>query len=263
MISYYSIVQYVPDIVRGESINVGVVTFGSSEVFVRSVFVDPSPRSRAFGLSATMIKAIEGKFSRFKSKDLLEASKSWFNSIRVTEPRASIKDSANLLLSVVKNFLPDERMALPSRMTRDEMKSIAVASLKTSVGRTVNRAASKMISLNASSSVVGGRDSHLFDVGLTNGKPLFGANLISFDGSNPRQLSRFIDASAWTISDIRQVDKEVDLSILVSEASPEHELTAKRAKVMFIDLGAKVVPVADATSWADNIAAMLSKHLQP
>ena len=175
MISYYSIVQYVPDIVRGESINVGVVTFGSSEAYVRSVFVDPSPRSRAFGLNASTINAIAGKFLRFKSKDLLEASKSWFNSIRVTEPRASTKDSANLLLSVVKNFLPDERMALPSRMTRDEMLSIAVSSLKKSVGRTVSRAAAKMISSNASSGVEGGRDSHLFDVGLSNGRPLFGS----------------------------------------------------------------------------------------
>ncbi len=261
MISYYSIVQYVPDIVRGESINVGVITFSSTDDYVRSVFVDPSPRSRAFGLNATMIKAISGKFTRFKSKDLQEASKSWFNSIRVTEPRASVKDSANLLLSIVKNFLPDERMTLPSRMTRDEMLSITVASLKKSVGRIVSRAASKMISSNASSGVDGSRDSHLFDVGLSNGKPLFGANVISFDGSNPRQLSRFIDASAWTISDIRQVDKSVDLSILVSEATPEHESTAKRARILFADLGAKVIPVAEASTWADGIATMLSEHL--
>ncbi len=40
MASFYSVVQYVPDAVRDERINIGVLTFGDGRV--RHLFVDAS-----------------------------------------------------------------------------------------------------------------------------------------------------------------------------------------------------------------------------
>ena len=107
MPSHYSIVQYVPDPITDERINVGVIVTGDGGG-VRVRFLSHWQRARQFGLSdvsfiqefARAIEMRQGELdlsqTQWSEPVLRRLSSEWVRSIQFTEPRASLKDVDSL-----------------------------------------------------------------------------------------------------------------------------------------------------------------------
>lgn len=119
MASKYSIVQYVPNPIADERINIGVVAFNENEVRVR--FLKNWERVRHFGredisflkdFSLRMSKAAESglifpgdnREASYQER-LNQLTRNWLNSIQFTQPRGSLEDVDSLLEDIVANYL--------------------------------------------------------------------------------------------------------------------------------------------------------------
>lgn len=119
MPSTYSIIQYVPNPLADERINIGVLAFDNREV--RVYFVRNWERVRYFsGQNTSSIKDFAARMRKSaksgllfpgdennelsKSERLERVAKSWMNSIQFTEPRGSLKDLERVFEDAIKSF---------------------------------------------------------------------------------------------------------------------------------------------------------------
>jgi hypothetical protein len=120
MASWYSIIQYVPDPIADERINVGVLVFDDN--LARVQFLQDWKRVKDFGggdigflrdFEKEMNKAVaEGLLfpgDRPNDKPRVErvqkVAQGWMNSIQFTEPHGSLKPIDKLFQDVVKKYL--------------------------------------------------------------------------------------------------------------------------------------------------------------
>lgn len=120
MVSRYSIIQYVPNPIADERINIGVVAFSDHEVRVQ--FLVNWERVRNFGMKnidslkdfAERMKETASRGLVFpgdeeseipKHERLTKIARGWMNSIQFTEPRPSLAHVDKLLHNIVEDFL--------------------------------------------------------------------------------------------------------------------------------------------------------------
>jgi hypothetical protein len=120
MVSRYSIIQYVPNPIADERINIGVVAFTDHEVRVQ--FLANWKRVRNFGMEnidflkdfAERMKETASRGLVFpgdeeseipKHERLTKIARGWMNSIQFTEPRPSLAHVDKLLHDIVEDFL--------------------------------------------------------------------------------------------------------------------------------------------------------------
>jgi Protein of unknown function (DUF3037) len=123
VVSGYSVIQYVPNPIANERINVGVLAFDEETVKVH--FLSHWDRVRAFGaienidflkeFARRMEAAVEdgllfpgdapGEISRYDR--LLKVARGWINSIQFTEPHGSLEAVDSLLEDCIKTYLLD------------------------------------------------------------------------------------------------------------------------------------------------------------
>ncbi|MBW4622363.1 MAG: DUF3037 domain-containing protein [Cyanosarcina radialis HA8281-LM2] len=123
--SKYSVIQYVPNPVANERINIGVLTFNEHEVRVQ--FLKNWERVRQFGTEdIEFIQNFEHQMSQAVAAGLMlpgdnrdepfperlnRLTRDWLNSIQFTLPRGSLEDVENLLQDIISTYLtePDTR----------------------------------------------------------------------------------------------------------------------------------------------------------
>jgi hypothetical protein len=127
MASYYSIIQYVPNPIANERINVGVLTFDEEELKVK--FLKNWKRVENFCMGdITFLRDFESQMQKAVSQGLLfpgdslldqprqerlqRVSENWMNSIQFTEPNFSLKPVDKLLEDSIKKYLIEP---VPSR----------------------------------------------------------------------------------------------------------------------------------------------------
>ena len=185
MPSHYSIVQYVPDPISDERINVGVIVTGDSGV-VRVRFLSHWQRVRQFGLSdvsflrefARAIEMRQGELdlsqTQWTEPVLRRLSSEWMRSIQFTEPRASLKDVDSLFEEIVVRFLRDVGPAAVSYRRRREARDLTARAVKEALRHRFGYAAGSLVktrfALRGASNAA-----HHFDVVAANGHALFAA----------------------------------------------------------------------------------------
>jgi len=121
MASFFTVVQYVPDPVADERVNVGVIVFGQDKL--RAQFVHNWARVQRFGgerdlsylrdfsrdvlheATGTLpIESVTGARA-FVTEQLQRMAREWTDSIRFTEPRPSLQDPDALLNDMTKRML--------------------------------------------------------------------------------------------------------------------------------------------------------------
>jgi hypothetical protein len=142
MASYYSIIQYVPNPLANERINMGVLIFDEKEIKVK--FLKNWKRVKFFGTGdITFLRDFESQMQEAVSQGLLfpgdslldqprqerlqRVSESWMNSIQFTEPNFSLKSLDNLLEDSITKYLiepvPSEVLyKLPGSQKRSQSK---------------------------------------------------------------------------------------------------------------------------------------------
>src|SRR5262245_43933440 len=126
MPAYYALIQYTPDPVIDERINIGVVVFGDG--WVRFRFLQNWTRARQFGANITSLKAFAHQAQKLNEAMIREAANRWRNSIQFTKPAGSLLEPEALLEDVAKRFLIDPTPAGKKNRTRRD--AIVLARLR-------------------------------------------------------------------------------------------------------------------------------------
>ncbi len=250
----YSVVQYVPDAVRGEAVNIGVVSFDQDAV--ESVFLQHWQRVTAFSSqNISFFRELAGEARRWDVATVQRLAQSWTGSVRLTAPQASLLDRHELLTDAAARYLVDIASAQRGYRSRETV----VQMLKTEVRqRLVDRlgAYGRLLLRGKDYQVHGRHMAYYFDVSVGNGHPLFAGQGISFEAPSGPKLNREISATAWLVEDVKR--EYPDLPIGVITLPPKHDQPFyDKALRTLKDVGAEVVPEHELTKWADRMVALV------
>lgn len=272
MPSNYTVIQYVPDPVSGERVNVGVIAF--SEVRILSKFLDKWGRVSRFaeqeiGFLQDFADDIRNMTSdqlepeqlvgegRLKEQQLREMVDSWMNSIQFTEFKASLLPVDELLEEAAQRYLREPKIQERARGRRTAAK-LAAASVQAALEEEIGEVARELTKRNA---LLRGRvEEHKLDVVVQNGQPFFGAHGLSFEVRESLQLDRLVDSTAWSIDDIRQRDDEIPLAVFALPPKGDSEAFA-RAGHIFEELGAPLIAEGGLQDWVVDQAPLITARL--
>ncbi|MEM6435728.1 MAG: DUF3037 domain-containing protein [Cyanobacteria bacterium P01_D01_bin.115] len=266
MVSRYSVIQYVPNPISGERINVGVLAFDDEKVQVR--FLSSWDRVRCFGqredvsmlrdFSRQMAEAAESGFlfpgdmpgETPKHERLLAVAHGWMNSIQFTEPRGSLEAVDHLLEGMAQTYLLDIEHP-PKPRDRQFAARIATNHVRNLLKRQFGADAAKEL-LRKNYELPGNHKNHKFDVTVANGKPFFAAHGISFEVQTSEAV---MDALAWMIVDVKESSPELPLAVVTlpptQEMSDHRRLMKLYQKTThtYEDLGAQVLVEEQVDPW--------------
>lgn len=267
MVSRYSIVQYVPNPIADERINIGVLAFDDNRVCVR--FLSNWERVKRFGMED--IHFLKDFASRMedaaanellcpgdspnetpKQERLIRVAQNWFNSIHLTEPRGSLDDVESLLADIADTCLFE-----PPKEPKPRDRAFAVQVTRRKFRNILGDRAKDLLKKNYSLS--GDFEEHEFDVVVANGKPYFAAQGISFEVRVRADIQKSI---AWMISDVKKHQPDFPLAIVTLPPNPKYpahkklERNYQKVTSMYSKLGADILT-------EDNIEPWVKDHLKP
>ncbi|MCC3411702.1 MULTISPECIES: DUF3037 domain-containing protein [unclassified Microcoleus] len=264
MASKYSIVQYVPNPIANERINIGVVAFNEEQVRVQ--FLTNWERVRHFGMEdVTFLKEFAQRMSQAADCGLIfpgdnpnapyqerlnKIAQDWLNSIQWTEPRGSLADVDSLLEDIASNFLVDLNSQKPHRRDRQDAARLTTSKFRNVFQKYVKNDAKEL--LKTSYSVQGSRDSHKFDAVVANGQPYLAAHGVSFEVKIPEHLQKSL---FWMITDVKQCQPNFPIAIMAlppkkdADNYQESQQNYQQATSTYSELGAKVLQEEDVESW--------------
>lgn len=284
MASRYSVIQYVPDPIADERINIGVVAFNNNAIRVR--FVSNWERVRRFGLKDIEFlkdfahhmknEAEEGilfpcdKFNGLSSQERIsKITQGWINSIQITEPRASLDTVDELLEDIANTYLREQNPELePKVRVRDRQAAAKIVRSKTRevLKREFGDKAKEL--LRKDYEIHGSKTNNKFDVVVANGRPYFAAHGLSFEVDIPDTLK---DAVLWRISDIKSCQPNFPLAIFVlpPKVGQHHykqiEYTYQKTISTYKAMGADIVQENDVEPWVKyqitNVTGQLRERL--
>jgi hypothetical protein len=277
MASRYSIVQYVPNPIADERINIGVVTFDDNDVRVQ--FLNNWSRVQAFGREDIHFLRDFAKRMNFaasegllfpgdepdgtpKHERLKKIAQGWINSIQFTEPRGSLKNVESLLEDIAQTYLVNVVPTKTKRNRQDAAKITTSIIRKTLISYDDKPALKEM--LKNDFSVKGSHKEHKFDAVVANGQPYFAAHGISFEVHIPESLQ---DSISWMILDVKESDPKLPIGIVALPPKQEWQDYEKLNKVYqttistYRSLGAEVLQENEVQPWAsqtiDKLVAMV------
>jgi Protein of unknown function (DUF3037) len=206
MTSRYSVIQYIPNLIADERINIGVLVFDDETVRVH--FLSRWDRVRCFGISEdiSFLKDFAHRMKQSvengllfpgdkpdglpKHERLIEVSKSWANSIQITEPCGSLENVDALLDDVVQNYLFEPLPKKVKLRDRQAAGQIATSHIKKLLKQRYGDERAKELLRTDYALMGGSKMEHKFDVTVANGSPFFAAHGISFEIQTPEQASQ-------------------------------------------------------------------------
>lgn len=216
--SYYSIVRYVPDIIRDEGVNIGVIletgTNGDRQVihsftesFHRAAKIDPFLNAvvleRTIGHTINQLK----ETSETLSLDQL-AERHSGGKVQLTQPRLTLIESLEEeLRELYEQFVWEEREARRQGVTDVKLRQKVVRALFHVEGLTPEK-----IKVNNKSEPVrveGSKFNHTFDMSVQlNGRPDF-IRLLSFDVEHHQEKLESAKALVFDASDILETQRHI------------------------------------------------------
>ncbi|CAD5925715.1 hypothetical protein PCC9214_00954 [Planktothrix tepida] len=260
MVSRYSIIQYVPNPIANERINIGVVAFSDQEVRVQ--FLSNWERVRNFGMEnidfltnfAARMKETASRGLMFpgdeeseipKHERLTEIVRGWRNSIQFTEPHPSLADVDKLLHDIVEDFLVDPHNSLINRdksykdiainssipslyksklRDRQQAARVATSSVKEAFKNWLGQENQEQFKtlIKQKYELYGKREKFKFDVAVANGNPYLLAQGLSFE-INPPENS--LQALSWSIENVKKCNQDLPIAVITlppKEDSPDY-----------------------------------------
>ncbi len=266
MVSRYSIIQYVPNPIADERINIGVVAF--NEDAVRTHFLSNWERVRYFGMEDTeFLKNFAHRIQKAAESGLLfpgdehntipsherlsKIAKGWMNSIQLTEPRGSLDTLDSLLEDLVNTYLYEPLVELKPK-TRDRQAAATLVRSKTREVLKKQFGDKAKDLLKSDYEIPGSSTNNKFDVVVANGKPYFAAHGISFEVLVPDYVKESV---LWRISDVKRLKSDFALAIVALPPKEEtsnyqqHENAYRQIIKTYKELGADVVDENEIEPW--------------
>jgi hypothetical protein len=274
MASRYSIIQYVPNPIANERINIGVIVF--DEEVVKVHFLRSWERINSFGKEDTKFLRDFAKRMDESSKNgllfpnddpnsgqsrverLRNVSQEWINSIQFTPPRGSIESIDNVFDYTIKAFLVDETPVQRNMRDRQAAKKIVATSVRDVLKQRLGKRASEFLKKDAQAIVKGLSDSHKFDVSVANGRPYLAAHGVSFEVLTHKET---LDALSWWIKDVKELNRSFPLAVVTLPPKAEFPNYSQlreaydNTRITYNKLGATVLEEKDVSAWTNQILA--------
>ena len=266
MVTHYTVVQYFPNPLSGERVNIGVIALGDGQISAR--FVDDWRRIHSFGggddigfirdFARRVEVAASGEQdlpslvtdARLDEDRLKKIIGTWMHSIQFSELRASLTGHRETLDQMAPIFLRRRRHVARGR-TRTSAAALVAHSVFVELDELTQRA-HQLVKRNYP--VKGLHEQHAFDVVVANGRPLLAAHGLSFEVSDSRLLDLEVDATAFAISDVHARHRDFPLAVLTLPPHNKSKLFDK-AQSLFHALKADVVESEDEINrWAKRTA---------
>ena len=259
MATYYSVVQYVPDAVLGERVNIGVVVFGAGRTLTH--FLGNWQRVREFATADVVAELREfgRQAKRMTEATIRAAAERWHHSVRLTPPAGSLLPDDALLYDAASRFLVDPpRIGAAGYKVKSDVAKLARTRVR---GALIDRlGASGGILLKDDYAVPGHYGTHPFDLAVANGRPYYAAEAVSFENPDPKRIDRNIGAAAFAIQDVRRGSAYATLPLAVVVAPPKGGDVDRYegALAAFRENGAEVVRLDQLDAWAGQVADLVA-----
>ncbi len=281
MTAHFSVVQYVPDPIADERMNIGVIALGDDGVRCR--FLRDWERVERFGgkdIGFLKEFAYSVEQTMLDQNRLLPAAppldlavlgrmaSGWINSIQLTPPRGSVLDGEALLASVVGDFLKEHTPTTREARNRRTIAIEAELAFSDALVRRFGTPAARDL-VTRDYRYTGRRDGHDFDVAVRNGEVFLGAYAISFELATTAYLHDRVKITAWDLSDVRAADPDLELAVIASSPEVDHrqyavakEFYAQTERIC-TDYGASLIPRQDLFKIAAEVAERVPEAAIP
>lgn len=272
MASQYSVIQYVPNPIADERINIGVLAF--NDQVVRVHFLQNWKRVKQFGNEDVSFlrdfadrmeesAARSGFFLEECSKDtpkhqqIIKVARGWMNSIQFTEPCGSLLDVDGLLEDAAETYLVDTLTQKLSLRDRQVASKITNSTVKTVLKARKGEQAQDYLK----TSLAGKHDGHKLDAVVANGKPYLAVHGLSFEVHSPKSV---LDALSWAIIDVKSSYEGLPFGVLTllpkNNAEDFSELMSAydRAARKYSDWGAVILKEDELEGWTNQTLAQLN-----
>jgi Protein of unknown function (DUF3037) len=258
----FAVLQYVPDPVRQESVNVGVIVAapGASTAEVRILKTQDTARLKWLGFKDDVgfLHDVADDLARPTvangvtiSDVLTTAHQQWAGTIRVTELRAALHDDPRDLCEE----LYGRYVANPRTRRRPAYRDRRAARRKVT---TALRGQLPREAVKPQVKVPGHYEAHPFDLGLYNGHLLHAIAAFSFEAPDRETLQTEVAACAWAITDVRAHSPYLPITVVTigSGSRVDH------AERMYGGLGARLIREGHIDEWARGVASELEPVLK-
>lgn len=288
--AFYSIVQFVPDPIADERVNIGVIVFSNGRVLSRFLHrwdrvkrfaqadigyvqefsrwigdaVNPSP-SGHLPLSLPGVPVSGGP----NEETIRRIATEWSSSIQLTPPQPSLEDPQTLLDRLARSHLIEPQSA-PGQQTfrdRQDAASLTLKNIRDAVARELGAtAAYKLVRRDYP---VGGRvmPDVKIDVAVANGHIYSLSQALSFETHDMRELERQTQHAIYTLKDISDIRKDIRLDVVVLPPQPG-QFNYQQARERFAalprmcsEIGAGLVTDQSLPDWARSVAVLAAESL--
>jgi hypothetical protein len=265
MPSNYTIIQYCPDPVGDERLNIGVIAWDAGGAHVE--FVETWERARSFGgrnvaflrdfaqsMQSRLSEEMELLVDELTDGLVEQLIGDVAHSVQLTPARGDSEDAQKLVSSLASRFLYSPPPRAKKARDRRTAAGHAYRAIKAAVSGQAPDAAKPRVLFHRN--LAGKFGDHQFDVILANGRPLAAADALSFEIRSKGLLQREVDATAWALDDVRRLHQDMPLAVFVlPPTNTETEKVFRSAAKIFKGLGAKMTDSESAMArWATHQA---------
>jgi hypothetical protein len=288
MPAYYTVVQYVPDPIADERVNVGVIVFADGQL--RSRFLADWRRVSRFAQedigyvrefadwvgdaavqsAAGPVTAVLPGFAepfRADEQTIRRIAEEWSNSIQLTPPQPSLEDPDALLLRMARTHLREATARKETFRDRQDAARYVVS--------TVKRAFNERLGPTLASDIVRPRapingkvvENLRVDMAITNGRIYSASQALSFETHNMADLDRQVRDAVYTLEDIGELSRDVrrDLVVLPPRVGQANYRGALRRfdelRVMSRRIGAGLVTEHEIPDWGEELADTFGREI--
>lgn len=258
MTSYYSVLQYIPDPVRDERVNFGVLAFGGG--VVRRVFLSNWARVRNFAQSdVAFLKRLVYEAGDWDEAGIRRLAGQWTGSIQITAPSASLLTPDELVLDASKRFLIDSVPATLGYRPR----ATAIGTARTWVKEKLKERVGgrwRALLRDEKYHLPGAHKAYEFDIAVGNGRPFFALQALSFEVPNTKPLEKEIEATAWRVKEVHEASPGLPIGVFTlppDGAGNNRFRLFRAAQQIFSDLDVEVIGEERLPAWASERVAAL------
>lgn len=268
LIYLYSIVRYVPDPVRGECLNVGIVVGCRDDSFFGARFLSrrDAGRVRRFGAAedvefiwdvATDIEASTSGAQlgiateprgAWNTEAISAASVEWANTIQFSEPRAATGEMnpERLLETLYSRYVAPRTPPRTRARDRRWIRRKVGLSLRQGLSA-LERNPDEII--RKDERLPGAHDEHVVDYALVNSEVRYIVETLSLEGGDRRERKTRSDAIAWAIDDLRAASLNAPIAVAMIGSRKIVDDTAR----VYESLGADVIREEYLDPWLERL----------
>lgn len=290
MPAHYTIVQFVPDPIADERVNIGVIVFSDSQI--RSRFLQNWDRVSRFAQEdigyarefadwvgqAAVRSASEYVMSSLPGlpdpvgldeHSIRRMAGEWSNSIQLTAPQPSLENPDALLLRMAQTFLREPIRRQQVFRDRQFAARYAASTVRRSVSDRIGPTHAKDI-VRSDYSIGGKVVPHLrIDLAITNSHIHLASQALSFETYNMSELDRQVRDAVYTLRDVGELISDVQLDLVALPPKPELRNFRKaddrfrELSAMCEQIGARLVYEDQVPAWAEQIADLVESRILP